>query len=102
MIAQLRKAAEIAQKSLDKPKLALSFNMKVSDTSYDALKEGIEKDLKSLANDITLQNEAKEDVWSPSWRRLATLTSRPRSPLRRRVSTHWMCSANCASNSRRR
>ena len=43
MIAQLKKAAEIAQKSLDKPKLALSFNMKVSDTSYDALKEGIEK-----------------------------------------------------------
>lgn len=60
MIAQLKKAAEIAQKSLDKPKLALSFNMKVSDTSYDALKEGIEKDLKRLANDITLQNEAKK------------------------------------------
>ncbi len=34
--------------------------MKVSDTSYDALKEGIEKDLKRLANDITLQNEAKK------------------------------------------
>ena len=59
-MAQLKKAAEYAQKQLNDKNAALKFNMDVSDTSYNALKEGIEKDLKRLANDISLQNEAKK------------------------------------------
>lgn len=60
LVAQLKKAAEYAQKQLNDKNAALKFNMDVSDTSYNALKEGIEKDLKRLANDISLQNEAKK------------------------------------------
>lgn len=60
LVVQLKKAAEYAQKQLNDKNAALKFNMDVSDTSYNALKEGIEKDLKRLANDISLQNEAKK------------------------------------------